>query len=333
MPWLYDIFSEISRKSAFKSAFDRFGGTASVSLLLQNMNKKVIYHDALNFNTLSARALLSSKMNGLRAEDMNRFVNGVKPERGFISKEFNGIYYSSKENQWLDGMVKKIQRIENTAFKMACWYCLFQACLKKRPFNMFHRANYYLRKANVSRTFGNDVTWNTSFAKHMMTAYKELERYKISRSRNLQQAKIIPLRKMNNKAVDADLVYLDPPYFGSNHSDDYFKRYHFLEGLTNYECWSDLIDTGSKIKQINTPEYLKSWHDKRAMKELLYSEIEKYRTKIVVLSYQANGYPDVDSIYDFFGDLFPITHICRKSFKHALCKTEKTEVVIIGEPK
>ena len=42
-------------------------------------------------------------------------------------------------------------------------HALNQACLMKRPFNLFHRKNLYIRTANVERQFGNKTTWETPF--------------------------------------------------------------------------------------------------------------------------------------------------------------------------
>ena len=56
-------------------------------------------------------------------------------------------------------------------------YLIYQACLKKRPFNLFHRANLRLRtNRRVKRSFGNAVTWERSFAEHALQAYDELAR-------------------------------------------------------------------------------------------------------------------------------------------------------------
>jgi len=327
LPWIYDVSSKIS----FNSVFDRFGGTASVSLLFQNMGKKVVYHDALASNSISARALLST--NTLNENDVTLFFDNIKPKKGFISETFNDIYYSNEENQWLDGAVEKIHQLDNENLKNYCWYCLFQACLKKRPFNMFHRANYYLRTANVERKFGNLTTWNKSFLSHIDVANKEIYQYLQQRQSHILEASILPSGEMKKQDIDADLVYLDPPYIGQSSCEDYFKRYHFLEGLTCYSGWADLIDKSKATKQIHTPDYLKSWHNKNTFKEVLFGEIEGYQHKIVMLSYQTDGYPKIDSIYDFFVSLFSTVHIHKKPFTHALSKSKKTEVLIIGFPK
>ncbi len=327
LPWIYDVSSKIS----FNSVFDRFGGTASVSLLFQNMGKKVVYHDALASNTLSAHALLS--INTLNEKDISSFFENIEPKKGFISQTFNDIYYSSEENQWLDGAVEKIHQLNDENLKNYCWYCLFQACLKKRPFNMFHRANYYLRTANVARKFGSLTTWNKSFLSHIDVANKEIYQFLQQQPLDIIEANILPSGEIKDQDIDADLVYLDPPYIGQSSCEDYFKRYHFLEGLTCYSEWANLIDESKATKQIHTPDYLKSWHNKNTFKEVLFEEIARYRHQIVMLSYQTDGYPQIDSIYDYFVSLFSTVHIHTKPFSHALCKNKKTEVLIIGFPK
>ena len=327
LPWIYDVSSKIK----FNSVFDRFGGTSSVSLLFQHMGKDVIYQDALASNTISARALLLHPE--LRGNDVSLFFKSVKPKNGFISQTFKGIYYSDEENKWLDGAVDKIHLLKDEKLKSYCWYCLFQACLKKRPFNMFHRANYYLRTADVDRKFGNLTTWNTSFLEHIDEANRELNQYMKEQPVDMNEAKILPAGEMMGQENDVDLVYLDPPYIGKSSCEDYFKRYHFLEGLTRYPEWGSIIDESMATKQIHTPEYLKKWHNKSTFKDVLFEEIEKYHHKIVMLSYQTDGYPAIDSIYDYFVSLFSTVHIHKKPLSHALSKNKKTEVLIIGFPK
>jgi hypothetical protein len=47
----------------------------------------------------------------------------------------------------------------NNEYKRAIAYsALCQACLAKRPYNLFHRANLYMRTQDVERSFGNKTT-------------------------------------------------------------------------------------------------------------------------------------------------------------------------------
>jgi adenine-specific DNA-methyltransferase len=327
LSWYQKILSPLQ----FNTALDRFGGTGSVSLLLQHMQKNVLYHDALYFNTISAKALFSPE-NFPDITQFENFINKIKPQRGIISKNFKQIYYSDDENQWLDGTMSALQALDDKEFKNIIYYCLFQACLKKRPFNMFHRANYYLRTAKVERKFGNITTWNKPFPTHMYEIFKNLEQYKKSKPNNLKEVKIISENVLNQAELSVDLVYFDPPYLKNTMSDDYYKRYHFLEGLSRYEEWAELIDYEAKTKRIHTPNYLKKWHQKDTFREVLYKEIKKFKNSIVVLSYASGGYPSVDSIYDYFISLFTKVVIHKKNHSHALSKEQKIELVIIGYP-
>ena len=325
LSWIYDHTKNLE----FNSIFDRFGGTSSVSLLFQSMGKKVYFHDALKSNTISAKTILNS--NNINVEEINQFFSNITPHNGFISKNFKNIYYSNEENMWLDGAITKLQKQDNAD---ALWYCLFQASLKKRPFNTFHRANYNLRTRNVQRNFGNLTTWNTPFTQHIYTSSMELEQF-ISAKNKPTQATILSSQNLGSKVIDADAIYLDPPYIQhTNNSDDYFKKYHFLESMTNYNNWRSCINHTTKTKAQDTPEHIKIWNNKNTFKDLLFEEITKYRDKIVILSYQTNGYPSYDNIYDFFISIFPNVTIKRKeNFSHALAKTKKTELLIIGIPE
>jgi adenine-specific DNA-methyltransferase len=325
LPWVYSISKSID----FHTVFDRFGGTSSISLLFQSMGKKVIYHDALDSNTISAKLLLSNR--NIDKNKINNFFTNVKPTKGFITKNFKNIYYSDEENRWLDGAIQNILEIDNND---SYWYGLFQACLKKRPFNTFHRANYNLRTAKVNRNFGNLTTWNKPFIEHINLANNELSNFIVQKN-NYKKATVLTSNSLNGKCIEADLIYLDPPYIGNvNNHDDYYQKYHFLEGMVNYNDWDTIIDNSKKTKSAETPQYIKDWSNRIKYKQLLFKEVEKYKDKIVMLSYQTNGYPDVDSIYDFFVMLFDKVVIHKKpNFSHALSKTKKTEVVIIGYPR
>ena len=46
------------------------------------------------------------------------------------------------------------------------WFALFQACIAKRPYNLFHRRNLDMRTADVGRTFGNKAAWDRPFEVH-----------------------------------------------------------------------------------------------------------------------------------------------------------------------
>src|SRR5205814_7034546 len=75
----------------------------------------------------------------------------------------SGVFYLEEENIWLDNFIQKVATVDNKFKRAIILSVLFQACLSKRTFNLFHRANLNLRTNNVKRNFGNKTTWEKPF--------------------------------------------------------------------------------------------------------------------------------------------------------------------------
>jgi adenine-specific DNA-methyltransferase len=71
-----------------------------------------------------------------------------------IQREFKGIFFLEEENAWLDKAVENLSGVKDDYKRSILMASLFQACLAKRPFNLFHRANLNIRTASVERIFG-----------------------------------------------------------------------------------------------------------------------------------------------------------------------------------
>lgn len=322
--WIYQAVKDLH----FNTVLDGFGGTASVSLLFKAMDKHVTFNDALLSNTIAAKALLSKGL-PFEIQEAHDFIDSITPITNFISKTFEGMYYTEDENKWLDGAATKIHQVEDELTRCIYLYCLFQACLMKRPFNLFHRANLNLRtNENVKRSFGNYVTWETTFPVLMKA---RLNDFCQSTSLSLQTANILPNGDVARLDAKYDLVYLDPPYVnkGSN-SDDYLKRYHFLEGLSDYENWENNINAASKIKSFNSKKCISDWQHKNTFKESLFDLINKHNQSTVVLSYMANAYPEEQEIVECFENNFENVTVLKKDFCHALAKEKKIELLFVG---
>ena len=191
------------------------------------MRKSVSYHDGLKFNEDVARTLLSPAL-AMSRTDLVEKLDGVMPyNREIVARNFRGLFYTDDENRWLDGFMALIdERTQPTEAVSLLRYLIYQACLKKRPFNLFHRANLQLRtKHGVERSFGNWTTWQRSFATHILQAFDELQR---RRDDLRPAATILPAGSAEKVAEGYDLVYVDPPYVGlsdSHNRDDYWRRY------------------------------------------------------------------------------------------------------------
>ena len=296
-PWLWDCFRELD----FSSALDVFGGTGSVSFLLKKMGKEVTYNDNLKFNHEIGLALIENDNAVLEQKDVDRaMLSAPKAKRHFVRDTFKGIYFTDKENKWIDNVITNINGLKlktrEMVYKRALlYYALFQSCLIKRPFNLFHRRNLYLRFASVNREFGNKTSWDKPFSKHFSRFCAEANKLVFKSPK--------PCRAIRYEALDLpedkyDLIYIDPPYLtknGGNESSNYLRCYHFLEGLCNYDIWGDLIDYDSpnrRMKRTDTDRWIDRDQNRKAFDALF----EKFAESIIVVSYKKFGVPSIETL-------------------------------------
>src|SRR5262249_3142868 len=155
VPWLHEVFSQLE----FESALDLFGGSSTVSYLLKRMGKRVVCNDLLHCNYLTALALIENNFVTLDVPFAIRKPHSQASHKyRLVRDNFRGFYFKDFENAWIDRAIFSLESIGGSqpaqAYKKAIGYhALFQACLVKRPFNLFHRKNLYLRTADVKRAF------------------------------------------------------------------------------------------------------------------------------------------------------------------------------------
>ncbi|MES0158792.1 MULTISPECIES: DNA adenine methylase [unclassified Mesorhizobium] len=327
--WMYSHLGAVR----FDSVLDAFGGTGSVSLMFRAMRKRVTYHDGLLFNEDVGRSILADKP-ALSRGNVKALLDSVKPKAGVISQHFSEIFFKDEENSWLDGFFHLIDSEERSVEERSLLrYVIYQACLKKRPFNLFHRANIHLRtNLTVHRSFGNAVTWERSFTHHALQAYDDIVRRSVSNG----SFSILPSGNAEDIAPGYDLVYIDPPYIGREerrNRDDYWRRYHFLEGLARYNEWEKLIDTKSNIRLFEPPSWFPEWASTRSFKDRLFSFIDRHQHSIVVLSYVSGAFPSEAEIKAHFEARFSQVSVHSAEHNHALSKARKRELLFIGYPR
>lgn len=280
------------RHLPFDSVLDAFGGTGSVSLLFKRYGKQVFYNDLLMFNQIIGKAIIENcevKVSSKDVDEVLHFSSNGYPT--FIQEEYAGVFFIDEENSWLDKIVTNISKIGNEYKKAILMAGLFQACLAKRPFNLFHRANLNIRQASVRRTFGNKTTWERPFPE-LFKRY--VEQYNNAVFSNGRDNKVVGGHDALVAPNGVDLVYLDPPYFSarSPHGTNYLAFYHFLEGLADYENWPTRITNGgSRFRRIPDNDEIRRFTRRAEVMTSFRKLLEHFRDSIIVLSYQSNGIP------------------------------------------
>ncbi len=149
----------------FTTCLDAFGGTGAIAYRLKQAGKQVAYNDVLRFNHYFGAALIENDQTQLEMHEVDWLLTR-HPEVEYptlVQDHFAGIYFTDAENAWIDQTITNLRQFTDP-YKFALgFFALCQACIVKRPYNLFHRKNLYVRLAQVQRSFGNKTTWDTPF--------------------------------------------------------------------------------------------------------------------------------------------------------------------------
>jgi adenine-specific DNA methylase len=324
------LLEEVFARLEFETALDPFSGTGAVSYLLKAMGKQVTASDILEANAVTARALVQNQRATLDGE-LETLLEGLPdPDTspGFIERTFDGIFFEREENRFLDGALERIGTLDGPRRDLAL-HALFQACLAKRPYNLFHRANLSMRRREVSRTFGNKTTWERPFPELIDRYSREVDRAVFDSGHPCRAS------RADVEEIDPggfDLVYLDPPYVSAKGVGvDYLDYYHFLEGLVGPDGWEDRILTRYKHKPLRGRGE-SPWSDARRISGSFEAVIERFAGAILVVSYRSDGIPGIDVIADFMKRAGKRVEVVDAgAYTYALSRNRRSrEVVLVG---
>ena len=272
----------------FLTCLDAFGGTGAVAYRLKQAGKVVTYNDLLRFNYYIGLALVENDDVNLGPEEVDwllpRHPQIAYP--GFVQDNFSDIYFTDDENAWIDQTITNVRQLDDPCKFAIAFFSVCQACIIKRPYNLFHRKNLYIRFAEVDRSFGNKTTWDRPFDEWFRVFVEEANRAVFDNGqRNCA---------LNLDAADVpgeyDLVYIDPPYVSNRGvAVDYRDFYHFLEGLTMYDEWGQHIDRRSKHRRLKPRP--SEWTDKNRIHAAFDHLFRRYQDSIIVVSYRSDGIP------------------------------------------
>lgn len=323
--WIWDAIKNLD----FDTTLDAFGGTGCVGYMLKGKGKKVTYNDILKFNWYIGMALIENDSVRLTEDDVDFIITRHNKivYQTFVYDTFKDIYFTDEENKWIDMVVTNIGLLNNIYKKALAYFALCQACIIKRPFNLFHRKNLYLRFSEVERDFGNKATWDTPFEVHFRKFVNEVNLAVFS---NGKQNRALNLDVFNIEGK-FDLVYIDTPYISQKGGGvDYFGFYHFLEGLVDYSNWGGMIDYKTKHKRLKGNGAV--WINKNQIHSAFNKLFEKFKDSILVVSYRSDGIPSIVELENLLKKYKPnVEELKRKSYKYVLSINHSEEVLLIGK--
>lgn len=322
--WIWECIKDIP----FHTALDAFGGTGCVAYKLKQEQKLVTYNDILPFNQIIGKALVENRdviLEDWESENLLKQHDDVIYPH-FIEETFKDIYFTDEENQWLDIVSTNIRKMRNPYKQAIAYFALFQSAIIKRPYNLFHRKNLYVRLQEVERSFGNKKTWDTPFETHFRKFVKEANEAVFD---NGEQCRINGQDVFDIKD-SFDLVYIDTPYLNeAGVGVDYADFYHFLSGLVYYEDWNNLIDYKSKHLRLKRTKNI--WNEANQIKDAFARLFNQFRNSVLAISYRSNGIPSVEELIDMLENTGRSVQVFKSmEMKYVLSNKQSCEVLLVA---
>lgn len=322
--WIWQCIKDIP----FHTVLDAFGGTGCISFKMKEEGKKVTYNDILPFNSIIGKALIENRSTFLTENEIEDIlsINNNISYPNFIEKTFKDIYYTDEENRWLDVVTTNIKLIDNEYKRALAYFALFQSCIIKRPYNLFHRKNLYVRMQDVKRSFGNKKTWDTPFETHFRKFIQEAN----SAVFDNKESCISLNKNIFDINYKYDLIYIDTPYINCDGVGvDYADFYHFLNGLVDYDNWSSRIDYNSKHLRLRKNPNV--WNDSEKIYMAFENLFDKFSDCTLVISYRSNGIPSIEDIVSMLKKHGKDIKIYQSSeIKYVLSNKQSNEVLIVA---
>lgn len=276
---IFDIWHHL-KEIPFESFYDSFAGSNVVSYFMKCNGKRVITNDFMSFSYIHSKAVIENQSETISKTDL-LFLLEPNANNQFISNTFKDIFFSSEENAFLDTVRYNISKLDNEYKIAIALSALVRSCLKKRSRGVFTfiGERYNDGRADMKKTLKEHFIESIEVFNNAVFDNGSENKSLNSRSENIE--------------VNADLVYLDPPYFTPKSDNDYVRRYHFIEGLVkNWE--------GLEIQEHSIVKKFASYKSPFAKKETAYSAFEdlfkRYKDSIITISYSSNSFPTKDEI-------------------------------------
>jgi adenine-specific DNA methylase len=348
LPWIEECLGD----RRIDSAIDLMSGTSTVAHHFKARGWRVVANDYMRSNYLTAVALVENPGWKLSEDDV-AFISRQDGDFGdfFIKDTFPGFYFTEAENEWLDKALQNLDRLQQRycgdelKYKHAvAFHALAQAALMKRPFNLFHRKNLYIRTADVHRSFGNKTTWETPFPNLFKRQCVEINNATFANGQD--NIALNSRAEVLDFGDRVDLVYLDPPYFMTKRDDrparDYRFLYHFTEGMAVYSQWPTLINHEDhrlplKVEYAEADPYLvRPAQLADALTTWFRTILEQWPESTLVMSYKSPGVPSLDQLHAMMRELRPKVEVFEKPYSYALSRSRSDgastyELLLIAE--
>jgi DNA adenine methylase len=278
---------EVASKFQFDSVLDLFCGSSVVSYMFKCQGKKVFTNDYMMFTTRYAKAVIENNSINLKNEDIELLLKKPKKLDNFVSSTFKDLYFTDEDNRFIDYVRTNISKLTNQTKKDIAISALVRSCIKKRARGIFTFTGFRYDDGR------NDL--RLSLREHFLNSVKQINSAIFDNGKQNSSRYGDALETDQN----ADLVYIDPPYYSPLSDNEYVRRYHFVEGLARDWEGLEIQDhtTTKKFKSYPTP-----FNTYKSTYDALSKIIQLHKDSILVISYSSNSLPTKEEILDLLAE-------------------------------
>ncbi len=278
---LSEIWS-VASQFKFDTAVDLFAGSGIVGYMFKVQGKRVISNDYMAMSATFAKAMIENNSVVLPMDEAEKLLIEQGASNHFVAETFQGLYYKDEENALIDVLRTNIAVIREPYKRAIAMTALIRACTKKRPRGIF---TYTGERYNDGRK---DL--QKTLAQQFLEAVEAVNKAVFD---NGQQNRARHGDAMELRVEQADLVYIDPPYFSPLSDNEYVRRYHFVEGLAR--DWQ-----GVEIQQHTLTKKFKSYptpfSTRNGAADAFDRLFKKFADSILIVSYSSNSLPTQDEM-------------------------------------
>ncbi len=261
---------------------DLFSGSGIVGYMFKAQGKSVISNDYMAMSATFTKAMIENNTVTLPLKEAEQLLIARKESDHFVSTKFQGLYYSDEENALIDMLRTNIAAIRDPYKHAIAMTALIRACIKKRPRGIFtytgHRyddGRKDLQKSLAEQFLDAVVAVNSAV----------FDNGKVNRSKHGDA--------MDLRVEQADLVYIDPPYYSPLSDNEYVRRYHFVEGLAR--DWKGVeIQEHTQTKKFKS--YPTPFSTRKGAVDAFDKLFKKFSKSILIVSYSSNSLPTQDEM-------------------------------------
>lgn len=278
---LPEIWSVASQFQA-DTVVDLFAGSGVVGYMFKAQGKSVVSNDYMAMSAVFAKAMIENNSVLLPMEEAKELLIRSREPDHFVADTFRGLYYSDEENDLIDVLRANIAAVRDPYRHAIAMTALIRACTKKRPRGIF---TYTGERYNDGRK---DL--QKTLAQQFLEAVEAVNRAVFD---NGKQNRARHGDAMELRVDEADLVYIDPPYYSPLSDNEYVRRYHFVEGLAR--DWQGVeIQQHTQTKKFQS--YPTPFSTRSGAADAFDRLFRKFADSILLVSYSSNSLPARDEM-------------------------------------